>query len=409
MGEPAPVAATAETLAAASVPPTRVLVAMSGGVDSSVAAALLRQAGHEVIGCFMRLGEAGEAEGLVPDDGMCATGGRRKQGCCSVNDAADARVVAATLGIPLYVMNFRREFGRIIDQFVAEYQAGRTPNPCVRCNDWLKFGRLHEHAETLGATHVASGHYAVVRRGEAGAELHRGADLAKDQTYALFGIRPDRLARTIFPLGDLEKPAVRELASRLGLPVFDKPDSQEICFVPDQDYAGLLERRAPGSIRPGALVDEAGRTIGEHRGHQHFTVGQRRGLGVAATVPLYVLSKNAARNEVVVGPKAALRCRGAEATEINWLDGDPPADWIECEVQWRLHGEAAAARVRTIETETGLRLDVEFAREEERLAPGQAVVCYRQGRVLGGAWIDRVLDRPGAGRAGLTRRSDAPV
>ena len=376
---------------------------MSGGVDSSVAAALLQEAGHEVVGCFMRLGDPEEPEGLAADaEGAphaCAAGGcgtasgkRRKQGCCSVNDAADARIVAAALGIPLYVMNFRRDFGRVIDYFVGEYNAGRTPNPCVRCNDWLKFGRLHEHAEALGCTHVASGHYARIGRGDGGeAILRRGLDQAKDQTYALFGIRRDRLSRTLFPIGELHKPEVRRIAERRGLPVFDKPDSQEICFVPDHDYAGLVKRRAPEAVAPGVIRDDAGRVIGDHEGHQHFTIGQRRGLGVASSIPLYVLSKDARTNEIVVGPKERLRCAGAFASEVNWLCGEPPAAWTRCAAQWRLHGEAPEAEVRVVDREGTVRLELRFAEPQEMVAPGQAIVCYDGEVVLGGGWIDESI------------------
>lgn len=375
---------------------------MSGGVDSSVAAALLQDAGHDVVGCFMRLGDPEEPEGLVADGdgeagacdaGGCGSGGRRrKQGCCSVNDAADARIVAARLGMPLYVMNFRRDFGRVIDYFVGEYNAGRTPNPCVRCNDWLKFGRLHEHAEALGCTHVASGHYARIGRAPGGdATLRRGLDAAKDQTYALFGIRRERLERTLFPIGELHKPEVRRLAESRGLPVFGKPDSQEICFVPDHDYAALVTRRSPESVAPGRILDDAGRVVGEHPGHQHFTIGQRRRLGVASSIPLYVLAKDPRSNEIVVGPKERLRCSGAVAGEVNWLAGEPPTEWLDCTVQWRLHGETAPARVRTAVRGGRPSIEVRFGETQELIAPGQAIVCYDGDVVLGGAWIDEAL------------------
>src|SRR5687767_8463267 len=221
---------------------------MSGGVDSSVAAALLVREGYDVVGCFMRLGSPGETlDELIPDaesddrreeDGgsVCSTKKLRigHQGCCSINDAADARLVAAKLGIPFYVVNFKKDFGRIIDYFVGEYNAGRTPNPCVRCNDWLKFGRLWEYAKSIDAQYVATGHYARVE----GSQLLRGVDHAKDQSYVLFGTPRDHLGNMLLPVGGYTKPQIRAIAAELGLPVFDKPDSQEICFVPDQDYAG---------------------------------------------------------------------------------------------------------------------------------------------------------------------------
>lgn len=373
--------------------PAKVLLAMSGGVDSSVAAALLTQAGHEVVGCFMRLGTVEEPEAMRPAEeaAACGTSATRRRGCCSVGDAEDARLVAARLGIPLYVLNFRRDFDRVIDYFVGEYSAGRTPNPCVRCNDWLKFGRLHDHAESIGASFVASGHYARIERRGDEARLRRGLDEAKDQSYVLFGLPGERLRRTLLPIGGLRKPEVRRLARELALPVFDKPDSQEICFVPEGDYAGLLRRRAPDSVAPGRVVDEAGRTLGEHPGHQHFTIGQRRGLGLATGVPLFVLSKDPSRNEVVVGPRERLVCGGAIARGVNWTAGEPPREWRSCVVQWRAHGEVAAARVR-VEGEGGVaRLEVRFEHPSEMLAPGQAIVCYAGDEVLGGGWIDEVL------------------
>src|SRR5262245_18922160 len=235
----------------------KVLVAMSGGVDSSVAAALLLREGYDVVGCFMRLGSPGESFDeleQMSDESPAATCDPKKirighQGCCSINDAADARMVAAELGVPFYVCNFKKDFGRIIDYFVDEYTAGRTPNPCVRCNDWLKFGKLHEYAGQIGADFVASGHYARVQDGK----LLRGVDQSKDQSYVLFGVPREQLSHMLLPIGGFEKTRVRELARDFGLPVFDKPDSQEICFVPDNDYAGLVERRRPQAVGAGRI------------------------------------------------------------------------------------------------------------------------------------------------------------
>src|SRR5687767_4799553 len=267
----------------------KVVVAMSGGVDSSVAAALLLRDGYDVIGVFMRLGSPDGVEHV--DDGApggepasaggssCSSTGKNKQGCCSVLDAADARRVAAVLGIPLYVLNFQDDFARVIDYFVAEYNRGRTPNPCVRCNDWLKFGKLAKYAEAVGADYVASGHYARVGVDPATGEaaLMRGLDHKKDQSYVLFGMSRETLAHTLLPIGGYEKHAVRAIAEELKLPVFNKPDSQEICFVPNQDYAGLVQRRSPNTFRAGELVTSAGEVVGTHEGHQHFTIGQRKG------------------------------------------------------------------------------------------------------------------------------------
>ncbi|MCA9283734.1 MAG: tRNA 2-thiouridine(34) synthase MnmA [Phycisphaerales bacterium] len=379
----------------------KVLLAMSGGVDSSVAAALLLREGYEVVGCFMRLGSPGESlDELQPDatpsngtEGPGCGGARLKighQGCCSINDAADARLVAAKLDIPFYVCNFKKDFGRIIDHFVAEYNAGRTPNPCVRCNDWLKFGKLHEYATQIDAQFVASGHYARVEHDPVHGRhrLLRGIDLDKDQSYVLFGVRPDRLARTLLPIGGLRKPEVRALARELDLPVFDKPDSQEICFVPDNDYAGLIARRTPEAVKPGAVLDGAGRVVGEHPGQQHFTIGQRRRVGVALGHPIYVVDRDPEANTITVGPRDALDRDACVAREANWLvDPATIADhdgWIRCQAKIRYNSPPVAARVRT----TGdASIEVRFDKPQFAIAPGQAVVCYDGEVVIGGAWI----------------------
>jgi tRNA-specific 2-thiouridylase len=378
--------------AAADIPPTKVLLAMSGGVDSSVAAALLREAGHEVVGVFMRLGSPGESlDELIPAEDAAACDMSRarigKQGCCSIRDAADARQVAARLDIPFYVVNFKKEFGRIIDYFVAEYDAGRTPNPCVRCNDWLKFGRLHEHARRIGATHVASGHYARVER-PAGAEpqLLRGVDHGKDQSYVLFGAAREQLDHMMLPIGGFRKAEIRDIAADRGLPVFDKPDSQEICFVPDNDYAGLVARRSTSGVAPGRIVDVDGEDVGEHGGHQHYTIGQRRRIGVALGYPLYVVDKDAATNTVTVGPREALAASACTATETNWLV-DAPADWLACTARIRSNSEPVPARVRATGADS---LAVRFDAPQDAVAPGQAVVCYDGDRVLGGGWMNTV-------------------
>ena len=371
---------------------------MSGGVDSSVAAALLQREGYEVVGCFMRLGSPGETlDELMPDDPArdqaCALPPGRTvkighQGCCSINDAADARLVAAKLGIPFYVCNFKRDFGRIVDYFTREYHAGRTPNPCVRCNDWLKFGKLHEYARQIDAEFLASGHYARIGRDDAGRPtLLRGIDRGKDQSYVLFGASRDTLGQMMLPIGGLAKSEVRRLAAEFGLPVFDKPDSQEICFVPDDDYAGLLERRDPGAVRPGAIVDRAGTVLGEHPGHQHFTVGQRRGLGIAWPRPLYVVAKRAAANEVVVGEREELVRAGCVASEANWLI-DPPTSPVRCEVSIRYNGEPVAGEVRDLGSG---RFAVAFDEPQFAVAPGQAAVCYVGERVIVGGWIDEAV------------------
>lgn len=358
---------------------------MSGGVDSSVAAALLQRAGHEVVGCFMRLGSPDEEERLVPGDDDCAAPAGGGRGCCSVGDAADARLVAARLGIPLYVCNFRRDFGRIVDHFVAEYNAGRTPNPCARCNDWLKFGRLHEHAESLGCAFVASGHHARIDHGDPeNPRLCCGRDAGKDQSYYLFGLPVEKRRAMLLPVGEMEKSAVRAIARELGLAVAEKPDSQEICFVPDDDYAGLVRRRTPDAVAPGAIEDRAGRRLGTHPGHQHFTIGQRRGVGVALGHPIYVVERDPARNVVVVGDRADLRRSGCTAGQAIWHE--PPTEtWRPCSARIRANAAARPARVRSRGSTT---IEVRFDEPVEAVAPGQAVVCYDGDRVLCGGWID---------------------
>lgn len=374
---------------------------MSGGVDSSVAAALLLREGYEVVGCFMRLGSPGESlDELIEDGptGTCSGQSRTRvrighQGCCSINDAADARLVAAKLGVPFYVVNFKKEFGRIIDYFVDEYNAGRTPNPCVRCNDWLKFGKLHQYARQIDAQFVASGHYARIERApkptdcnpSALPRLLRGVDHSKDQSYVLFGAPRERLNEMLLPIGGYRKSHVRELARQFDLPVFDKPDSQEICFVPDNDYAGLVARHAPGSMRPGKILTRDGTTIGVHAGHQHFTIGQRKGVGVALGHPVYVVEKDAAANTITVGEQDELYAQRCMAREANWLI-DPPAAarWADCTAKVRYNAQPVAARVRAIDTS---EIEVEFEQPQVAVAPGQAVVCYDGEAVVCGGWI----------------------
>jgi tRNA-specific 2-thiouridylase len=395
---------------------------MSGGVDSSVAAALLQQQGYDCIGVFMRLGSPGETlDELIPGDDACTTR-IGKQGCCSINDAADARLVAAQLGIPFYVVNFKREFGRIIDYFVDEYAAGRTPNPCVRCNDWLKFGKLHDYAQQIGADYVASGHYARVeatqRRSDAATKggmlaalskhafaakppetprLLRGLDHSKDQSYVLFGVPRDHLARMLLPIGAFHKADIRVMARDLGLPVFDKPDSQEICFVPDNDYAALVERRRPGVVKPGAVLDESGEHVGDHEGQHRFTIGQRRGVGVALGRPLYVVEKDVRANTVTLGPRHALLVRTCIVHEANWLiDAPAPGVWLAALGRYRSNGHLVPVRVRVLgATPPGPSgragaFEVEFADPQEAVAPGQALVLYdadTPDAVAGGGWI----------------------
>ncbi len=378
----------------------KILVAMSGGVDSSVAAALLKRQGHEVVGCFMRLGSPGETlDELLPDNEQACDSVKLKighQGCCSINDAADARLVAARIDIPFYVCNFKKDFGRIIDYFVDEYNAGRTPNPCVRCNDWLKFGKLHTYAKQLGAEFVASGHYAQIDRSDPDHPmLLQAVDKDKDQSYVLFGAPQERLGEMLLPIGGYQKSKVRSLAKEFDLPVFDKPDSQEICFVPDNDYAGLVKRRTPEAVTAGAIVDTKGEHIGEHPGHQHFTVGQRRGLAIAAGHPLYVVSKDSQANQITVGEREDLESIGCFASECNWFIQPKNDDWITCTAKIRYNAQPVPAKVRNLigkdlDSE-GDGLEVRFDESQFAVAPGQAVVCYKDEMVICGGWISKGL------------------
>jgi tRNA-specific 2-thiouridylase len=359
----------------------KVLMAMSGGVDSSVAAALLQQEGHEVVGCFMRLGTVGEDLSSNQEQQLKI----KHKGCCSINDAHDARHVCAKLGATFYALDFKEDFGRIIDYFVDEYNQGRTPNPCVRCNDWLKFGRLHQYAKTIGAAFVASGHHAQVLHTPNGAELHRGADESKDQSYVLFGATRDRLTEMLLPIGHLQKDEVRDLAKKFDLPVANKPDSQDICFVPDDNYANIIAKRTPGSMKVGEVFDTEGNVIGTHKGHQKYTIGQRRGLGIAMSKPVYVVAKDPVLNTVTIGGEEQLNCNVVHAKDTNWLI-EKPESWISCTAQIRYNSKDAPAKVRV--TEIGM--EVIFDSPQRGSAPGQAVVCYEGNRVIAGGWIEKL-------------------
>jgi tRNA-specific 2-thiouridylase len=290
----------------------RIVVAMSGGVDSSVAAALLAEQGHDVIGLSMQLYDQ--------------RGGESFGSCCTLDDLHDARRVATSIGIPHYIVNFERQFeDTVIANFVREYAAGRTPIPCAHCNSDLKFSTLLDRARGFGAEHVATGHYArVIRRDDGRWLLLRSADREKDQSYFLFSLTQEQLARAAFPVGDLTKPRVRDEARRLGLRVAEKPDSQEICFVPGGDYASFVAKKNPDVERGGAIVDEQGQRLGEHGGVHRFTIGQRKGLGVSAPAPLYVLKLEPQTGTVVVGPRAALEKTTLTASGVNWIAYDAP-------------------------------------------------------------------------------------
>jgi tRNA-specific 2-thiouridylase len=361
--------------------PGRVVLAMSGGVDSSVAAVLLRRQGYEVIGLFMRTGAHGPDHDNTPD---------RKKGCCSALDAGDARRVADRLDIPFYALDFEPDFGRIIDYFADEYLAGRTPNPCVVCNNWLKFGKLWSFGKQLDADFIATGHYARVVTVDGEPQLHKALDRDKDQSYVLYGIRRSILPHLLFPIGGYRKEQVRAIARELGLAVADKPDSVEICFVPDGDHPGLIRRRRPQRDTAGVIRDTSGRVLGEHDGFERFTVGQRKGLGVAAGARRYVLQIVPATHEVIVGDKEELLAGGLVASRVNWLTAGSRAPGgshppLACTAKIRYRHAGAPATVAAT-PDGGAR--VVFAEPQSAVTPGQAVVFYDGDRVLGGGWIE---------------------
>jgi len=344
----------------------RIVVAMSGGVDSSVVAALAARTGAETIGITLQLYDHGAAVG-------------RTGSCCAGRDIRDARAVCDRLGIAHYVFDYESAFREsVIDRFADDYMAGRTPIPCVRCNQGVKFTDLLRLARDLGADCLATGHYVRRVEGPAGAELHRAADPARDQSYFLFATTQDQLDYLRFPLGGMPKARVREIAAEIGLGVAAKPDSQDICFVPDGDYAAVVRKVRPEAERTGEIVDLAGRVLGVHRGLIHFTVGQRRGLEIGGSPePLYVVKLDAAANRVVVGPRRALAVRAATLSDINWLGGD--------------FAGPLAAKVRSMAKPVPARFAdgvVRFEAPEYGVAPGQATVLYAGDRVLGGGWIE---------------------
>lgn len=352
----------------------RVVVAMSGGVDSSVAAALLVEQGYEVIGVMLRLW----AEELSPQGG----GFNR---CCSLESIHDARAVADRLGIPFYVINAEGPFKEnVVDFFVEQYIAGRTPNPCLVCNRRIRFGFLLEHARSLGARYLATGHYARVRRGEDGRyQLWRGADRSKDQSYVLSVLGQAELAQALFPVGEYTKPEVRGLAAARGLPTASRVESQDLCFIADGDYRRFLAEHAGEAIRPGPILDRQGRQLGTHRGLPFYTIGQRSGLGIAAPQPLYVLALDVARNAVIVGTAVDLGQRWLRAEQVNWVAGEPPAGPIRAAVQIRYRAEAVPA---TIVPQMDAA-EVHLAEPVRAITPGQAAVFYDGEVCLGGGII----------------------
>ena len=360
----------------------RIVVAMSGGVDSSVAAALVAEAGYEAVGITLQLYDHGAALS-------------RPGACCAGQDIRDARRVADLLGIPHYVLDYEQRFRKqVIEDFAASYAAGETPIPCIRCNERVKFADLLGTARELGAAALVTGHYARRIAGPRGPELHRATEDVRDQSYFLFATTREQLDFLRFPLGDRPKAETRAIASRLGLPVAAKPDSQDICFVPEGRYASVVEKLRPGAAEPGVIMHVDGRVLGRHAGVIHYTVGQRRGLAISGEgEPLYVVRLDAARRRVIAGPRSALARGRVALREINWLDGDGiPASGTRIQAKLRSAAEPAEGVLHPIEG--GAAID--FDHPQYAVAPGQAAVFYKGSRVLGGGWIVSAAEPAGA-------------
>ncbi|MFH0889494.1 MAG: tRNA 2-thiouridine(34) synthase MnmA [Planctomycetota bacterium] len=357
----------------------RVVVAMSGGVDSSVAAYLLKKQGFEVIGLFMSLGTC--LEKMAP----------KRKACCSAYDAKDARKVADLLDIKFSILDFKTEFEQIIKYFCSEYDAGRTPNPCIRCNQYLKFGKLMEYADKLDADFIATGHYARIITKRKHYLLKKGLDKTKDQSYVLFTLTQQQLSRILFPLGELTKSEVRQIAHKINLPVKDKAESQEICFVPGNDYRVLIKARMPNRLKEGNVKDINGRILGQHQGYQLFTLGQRHGLGIALGKPAYVTQIIPETNTVILGPKEDgyhTTFLADEVNRINFPDDKKLSKTLEAEVKIRYLHKQVKAKISIL---TNNQVEVNFHEPQWAITPGQAAVFYRRDTVLGGGWIKEVI------------------
>lgn len=353
----------------------KVIVAMSGGVDSSIAAYLLHKEGYRVIGVSMSFGIHASNDEITP--------GR----CCSIEDAADAQKVAIQAGFPFYTLNFRSGYEQLVEYFCDEYSRGRTPNPCIKCNEWLKFGRLWEYGKSIDCKYIATGHYSRIEHRNGRWVLKRAVDSTKDQSYVLFALSQEVLSRTLFPLGEMQKKRVRALARDINLAVKNKAESQDICFVPEGDYRRLLKERIPRQIQSGFIRDTSGKILGRHEGIQFYTIGQRRGLGIATGKPMYVVAINAPDNEVIVGESSELYRDEISVSGLNWVSIPPPN--IGRKIQAHIKIRYTHTPVKgTVHVEAPSKVRVVFSTPQRAVTPGQAAVFYDGDDVLGGGWID---------------------
>ncbi len=351
---------------------TKVVVAMSGGVDSSVAAALLKEQGYEVMGMMLRL--------------WSEPGKEHSNRCCTPDSMAQARRVAAKLGIPFYVVDAKDIFHRtVVQYFLDGYARGETPNPCLVCNRQIRWTFLLEHALALGADFMATGHYVRLQRNEDGSQLLRAVDRNKDQSYVLHVLTQDKLAKALFPVGDYPKPEIRQIAEKYGLPTASRKDSQDLCFLAGEDYRSFLQRNASAMLQPGRIVTRDGQSLGEHNGLANYTIGQRKGLGVASPVPLYVLGKNAINNTLVVGTQEELGSSELIARDVNWVSGMAPSEPFRAEVKIRYTAKEAWAWVTPLE---GGQVRVQFEAPQRDITAGQAAVFYEGDHMLGGGIIE---------------------
>ena len=350
----------------------RALIAMSGGVDSSLAALLMKEKGYECIGCTMKLYENEDA------------GIEKTKTCCSLDDVEDARNVACLLDMPFYVFNFTERFRtQVIDRFVQSYEEGRTPNPCIDCNRYMKFDKLYERAKLMGCEYIVTGHYARIEKEDGKYFLKKALDETKDQTYVLYTLTQDQLAHTMFPLGDLTKRTVRNIAEKNGFINANKPDSQDICFVPDGDYASVIEKYTGRICMPGNFVDTEGNIMGRHKGIIHYTLGQRKGLGIAAGKPVYVCEIRPQTREVVLGNPEDLMSRDVYVSDFNWISGNAPGGRIRCTAKVR-YRQSEQPAVLSVE---GDIVHIVFDQPQRAITPGQAAVVYDGDVVLGGGII----------------------